>query len=331
MNKHKTMKSNILLLMAAFIWGSAFAAQRTGMQHVDPFTFNTFRCIFACATLIVVILVISAIKAITPTIKRTSQIGDSNSAEIQTPIPAEETSSMPDKKHSKKILFAGGFFCGVILFIASTFQQFGIVTTSAGKTGFITALYIVLVPIFGVILGKKVRPILWLSIALSVIGLGLLTLKNGFSVESGDLLVLACAFFFAIHILVIDYYSPKTNGVIMSLIQFAICGTLSCTCMIIFETPDFSAIAAIWFPIAYAGVMSSGVAYTLQIVAQKDADPTIACLLLSLESVFSVLSGWLILGEQLSPKELTGCAIMFVAVVLSQLPSKEQRLKGRLD
>lgn len=296
---NKKIKSSLMLLLTAFIWGTGFVAQKTGMEHIDPFTFNAARSIFACATLAVVIPFLDMGK---PRTEKTAR--------------------------GNRDLILGGISCGAVLFVASSLQQFGIMTTSAGKTGFITALYIVLVPILSRFIGRVIRPVLWLCVLLSMVGLWLLTMKGGFSIEKGDLLILICAFF-AIHILVIGHFSPKTDGVKMSLLQFAVCAVLCCIASVIFESPDLSAMMTAIVPIAYAGIMSSGVAYTLQIVAQKDADPTVACLLMSLESVFSVLVGWIILGEQLSPKELTGCAIMFVAVVLSQLPPKEQILKGR--
>ncbi|WP_312352791.1 DMT family transporter, partial [Aminipila sp.] len=202
----------------------------------------------------------------------------------------------------------------------------GLMYTTAGKGGFITSLYIVIVPILGLFLKKKVRPVIWCCVAVAAVGLYMLCIKNGFSIGMGDLLILLCAFGFSIHILVIDYFSPKTDGVKMSCIQFFIVSILSGIVMFAIETPTIANILTSWMPILYSGVLSSGVAYTLQIVAQKDTDPTVASLLLSLESVFAVLSGMVILHEVLSGREIFGCVLMFAAIIVAQLPSKEDRL-----
>ena len=183
-------------------------------------------------------------------------------------------------------------------------------------------MYIVLVPVLGVFLKKKIGLKVWISVALAVVGLYLLCITEGFSVGLGDLLVLLCAFVFAVHILVIDYFSPKTDGVRLSCIQFLVCGVLSGICMMIAEQPDMGAILQAWMPVLYAGVMSCGVAYTLQIIGQKGMDPTVASLILSLESVVSVLAGWALLGQSLSARELFGCVLMFGAIILAQLPER---------
>jgi len=225
---------------------------------------------------------------------------------------------------SRKDLICGGLACGIFLCLASNFQQFGIKYTTVGKAGFITACYIVLVPIFGLFLKKKCSPFIWVAVAMSVAGLYLLCITDGFSIGKGDILVLICAVLFAVHILVIDYYSPKVDGVKMSCIQFLVCGILSGIPALIFEKPEMSAILTAWQPILYAGVMSCGVAYTLQIIGQKNMNPTVASLILSLESCISVLAGWVILGQHLSGREITGCVIMFAAIILAQLPQKEK-------
>ncbi len=208
--------------------------------------------------------------------------------------------------------------------LASNFQQFGIKYTTVGKAGFITACYIVLVPILGLFLKKKCSPFIWLAVAMSVAGLYLLCITDGFSIGKGDILVLICAVLFSFHILVIDYYSPKVDGVKLSCIQFLVCGILSGIPALIFEKPEMSAVLTAWQPILYAGVMSCGVAYTLQIIGQKNMNPTVASLILSLESCISVLAGWVILGQQLSAREIAGCVIMFAAIILAQLPQKEK-------
>jgi drug/metabolite transporter (DMT)-like permease len=235
-----------------------------------------------------------------------------------------ETGRNDSTSQDKKTVLIGGVCCGIALFLASNLQQVGIQYTSVGKAGFITAMYIVLVPVLGIFLGKRAGLKVWISVALAVAGLYLLCITEGFSIGKGDILVLLCAFGFSAHILVIDYFSPKADGVRLSCIQFLVCGILSGICMFVTEKPDLSAILQAWMPILYAGVMSCGVAYTLQIIGQKDMDPTIASLILSLESVVSVLSGWALLGQKLSARELFGCVLMFAAIILAQLPGKEQ-------
>ena len=295
--KTKT-KGFIMLLMTAFIWGTAFVAQRKGMEFIGPFTFNGIRSFIGAAVLIPVILLIrSRAKASDP---------DSPDALVSS--------------SSRKNLLKGGLCCGLLMFTASTLQQAGMVYTTSGKAGFITALYIVIVPILGLFLGKRVRPVIVFCVALAMAGLYLLTIKEGLTINKGDLLILACAFFFSIHILVIDHFSPRTNPVALSAIQLLITGIISVPCMAIFETINWNSLYECAFPIFYAGVMSCGVAYTMQIVAQKYTEPAVASLLLSLESVFAALAGAVVLGEVLSGRELTGCIIMFAAIILVQLP-----------
>lgn len=294
-----------MLLLTAFIWGTAFVAQRKGMEYIGPFTFNGIRSFIGAVVLVPVILFIR------------------NGARKKSPDSPDALLSAGSKKN----LLIGGLACGVLLFTASTLQQAGMVYTTSGKAGFITALYIVIVPILGLFVGKRVRPLIIICVIMAVAGLYLLTIKEGFSVNRGDLLILACAFFFSIHILVIDHFSPRTNAVALSGIQLFVTGLVSVPCMAVFETVDWSAVLDCAIPILYAGVMSCGVAYTMQIVAQKYTEPTVASLLLSLESVFAALAGAVILGEVLSGRELAGCIIMFVAIILAQLPEKGQNIK----
>ena len=299
MKKQKIPLTNSLLLfLAATIWGVAFVAQSVGMEYVGGFTFNAVRSIIGSIVLIPVILFIR-------------QKDKSN------PLTPEE------KKTSRNNLAAGGIACGICLCLASNFQQFGIKYTTVGKAGFITACYIVLVPIIGLFLGKKCSRFIWAAVAMALAGLYLLCIADGFSIGKGDILVLICAFLFSFHILIIDYFSPKVNGVKLSCIQFLVCGIISGICALIFEHPQISSILAAWQPILYAGAMSCGVAYTLQIIGQKNMNPTVASLILSLESCVSVLAGWLILGQKLSIREILGCFIMFGAIILAQLPQKE--------
>ena len=296
---HKYRQSALLLLTAA-IWGSAFVAQQTGMDYVGPFTFNAARNLLGGLTLLPLIVFFSSRK------KRTLP-----------PDASSENGTQP------KTLWAGGILCGIALFVASTLQQIGIQYTTVGKAGFITALYIVLVPVCGFFLRKRVQPKVWLAVLIAVAGLYLLCMTDGsFSLQKGDFLVLACALGFTVHILVIDHFSPLVDGVKMSCIQFLVCGILSGLPALLFESPNLAGILAAKVPILYAGVMSCGVAYTLQIVGQKNMNPTVASLILSLESCISVIAGWLILGQNLSSREIFGCVLMFGAIILAQLPQK---------
>lgn len=298
---NKKLKGNLMLLLTALIWGSSFVAQRAGMDYIEPFTFNGIRSLIGGLVLIPVIFLLT----------RTGLGGAEQEA---------EAGSLPkDKKAERKTLLIGGIACGIVLFIASSLQQIGVVYTTAGKAGFITALYVIIVPIMGIFIGKKIRPIVWLCVLLSIAGLYLLCMKDGFSLGKGDLLVLLCAVAFALHIMVIDHFSPKTDGVKLSCIQFLVCGLISLVPMFAAETPVLSRILDCWVPILYAGVLSCGVAYTLQVVAQKDTNPTIAAMLLSLESVFAVITGVIILHEQISARELAGCVMMFAAIIIAQL------------
>ena len=219
----------------------------------------------------------------------------------------------------------GGIACGILLCIASNLQQFGIMYTSVGKAGFITAMYIVIVPVLGIFLGKKAGAKIWCGVVIAVAGLYLLCMtESGFSIQKGDLLLMLCALIFSLHILTIDHFSPMVDGVKMSCIQFFTSGILSGIGMLLTETPRMTEILAAWMPILYAGVMSCGVAYTLQIIGQKGMNPTVASLILSLESVISVIAGWIILHETLSVKEMIGCVLMFAAIILVQLPEKNR-------
>ena len=298
--KKGNLRSSALLLLTACIWGVAFVAQSVGMEYVGPFTFNFVRSILGGLVLIPCIFFLKREKK----------------------AKAEKVSE-EEKKAQRKTLLAGGICCGVALCLASNFLQIGIQYTTVGKAGFITACYIVIVPVIGLFLGKKCTKFIWAAVAMALIGLYLLCITDGFSIGKGDLLVLVCAFLFSLHILVIDYFSPKVDGVKLSCIQFLTCGILSGIPALLLEHPELSSILAAWQPILYAGVMSCGVAYTLQIIGQKNMNPTVASLILSLESCISVLAGWIILRQQLSTKEILGCVIMFAAIILAQLPQKQ--------
>ncbi|HIS30952.1 MAG TPA: DMT family transporter [Candidatus Limivivens intestinipullorum] len=285
-------KNTILLLLTALIWGSAFVAQSVGMDYVGPFTFNSVRCLIGGLVLLPCIFFF----------KRFG-IGDGG---------WEEEKSVKGRRD----LITGGILCGVFLACASSAQQVGLTYTTVGKAGFITAMYIVIVPVLGIFLKRLPKPAVWVSVVLAVAGLYLLCMTDSFALSPGDAWVLASALLFAFHIMVIDYFSPKADGVKLSCIQFFVAGIVCGVPMLLFEKPQILEILQAWQPILYAGVLSCGVAYTLQIIAQKDYDPTAASLILSLESVFSVLAGWVILGEELSPRELAGCALMFAAIIL---------------
>lgn len=301
----RKFRSTCMLLLTALIWGAAFVAQSVGAEHVGPFTFNAIRSLIGGLFLLPCIAFLDRQK---PESER-RPIKSLNSKE-------------------KKDLFTGGILCGLALCGASALQQIGIAYTTVGKAGFITALYIVLVPILGIFLKKKVRPIVWISVAIAVLGLYRLCITDGFSLGKGDFMVMLCALVFSVHILLIDHFSPKVDGVRMSCIQFLVAGVVAAVPMFLMEKPAIGDIITAWAPIAYAGVLSCGVAYTMQVVAQKDINPTVASLILSLESVFSVLAGWIILGQSLNARELSGCVLMFAAIILAQLPQKTKKQKG---
>lgn len=291
------MKQSLLLLLAAVIWGVAFVAQSVGMDHVGPFTFNALRSLLGGVFLIPCIFLLGKLNG------------------------EKQVDLLPREKTERKQLLTGGILCGCILCAATNLQQVGILYTTVGKAGFITACYIVLVPIFGMFLGKKTGMGIWISVGLAVVGLYLLCLNDSLVFGKGDLYVLGCAVLFAWHILTIDHFTELVDGVRMSCIQFLVSGSISSIFMFLFEKPSLEGILQAGIPILYAGILSSGVAYTLQIVGQKGMNPTVASLILSLESCISVLAGWLILKQALSLRELLGCAVMFGAILIAQLPS----------
>lgn len=299
----KKLIGNLMLFTTAFIWGTAFVAQRVGMDHIEPFTFSACRYLLATLVLIPIIHIL-----------------DKRSETAAKAAGTFRQLSADEKKAENKRILLGGGVCGVILFVASSFQQVGLVYTTAGKAGFITALYIVLVPIFGLFLHKKTTWLTWLGVAFATVGLYLLCVKEGFSIAFGDFLVFLCAIFFSWHILACDHFTEYSNPVKLSCVQFAVCFVLATITALIFEHPNWAGIVECTIPIIYCGIFSAGVGYTLQMVAQKDTDPTVASLLLSLESVFGALGGFVVLHEVLTFKELLGCIIMFAAVILAQIP-----------
>ena len=297
---NKKIRQNLFPVLAALIWGTAFVAQSVSAGYVPPLTFGAVRCSMAFAALALGFGVVRLVQ------------------KKKAPEKVEPLANSP------KDLVLGGICCGVALATASFLQQSGISGgTSAGKAGFITALYIVLVPILGLFLHKKVTVAVWISVALAAVGLYFLCMNEALTIEKSDLMVILCSLAFAVHILVIDHFSPLVDGVKMSCIQFFVCGILSGIPALLFEKPDLTDILAAKVPVLYAGIMSCGVAYTLQIIGQKNMNPTVASLILSLESCISVIAGWLILGQNLNSREIGGCILMFGAIILAQLPQKE--------
>lgn len=304
-------KGNLLLLLTAFIWGSAFVAQSAGMNYIGPFTFNAARSFLGGLALIPVVLVLG----------RRNKASGGPEESAGNPIESVEKAAGLSASVRNRRTLRGGICCGIALGAASALQQVGISMTTAGKAGFITALYIVIVPVLGIFIGKKIPKMTWLCVAIAIAGFYLLCVKEGFSVSRGDFTVLCCAVIFSIHILIIDHFvALGVDGVRMSCIQFFAAGAISLVLTLLFEEPSLHALLDARVSVLYAGILSSGLGYTLQITAQKYTDPTIATLLMSLESVFAALSGWLILHETLSPRELLGCALVFAAVILAQIP-----------
>ena len=292
-----SLGGNLLLLLTAFIWGVAFVAQKSGGEELGALTFNGVRSFIGCGALLVAM----------PLLDR---LGLSRRC-------ADTT--------QRRTLWTGGILCGLALFAATNMQQLGLLYTTVGKGGFITALYIVLVPLLGLIFRKPVSALTWLGVGLAVVGLYLLCGQGETGVNRGDLLLLVCALLFAGQIMLVSHFAPLVDGVRLSCIQFLVVGILNVPLMFVFEQPSLTAIGYNWMTLLYAGVLSSGVAYTLQIIAQRHTTPTTASLLMSLESVFAVLAGWVLLGDMLSWAETVGCVLMFAAILLAQLPSPKRK------
>lgn len=293
--------SSLLLFLTAAIWGVAFVAQSEA-DSVGAFTFNCLRSLIGGTVLLPVIAAFGK----KPSEQREERI-----------------------RERRKLLLYGAI-CGTFLMIASSFQQIGInLGASTGKAGFITACYIIFVPIISIFFGKRTAPFIWAAVALAAIGLYLLCMTDSLKFEYSDILLFACAISFSLQILAIDRFSPKVDCIKLACVQFYTCGILSGIMMLIFEKPSIDGIINAWQPILYTGVMSSGVAYTLQIVAQKGLNPTVASLIMSLESAIAAVSGWLILGQTMQPREIVGCFVMFAAIILAQLPSGKRRSKER--
>ena len=298
--KVNRIRQNVFPVLAALIWGTAFVAQSVSADFVKPFTFNAARSVVA----FVFLLILSAVLRH----RRRRDFADSAQA----------------RPTARRDLVLGGLCCGVALTLAANLQQKGLETTTSGKAGFITALYIVIVPVAGLLFRRRVPRAVWFGVVLAVAGLYCLCITEDFTISGGDFYVLLCAFCFSAHILVIDHFTQKVDGVELSCAQFLVVTVLSIVGMIATEHPSLSALLQCAGPILYVGLFSSGVAYTLQILAQKDSNPTVVSLLLSLESVFATVAGALILGDRMSGKEYFGCVLMLAAVVLAQLPERKK-------
>lgn len=296
--KNVNLKSSFLLFLAALIWGVAFVAQSVGMEYMGPFSFNGIRFLMGSAVLVPVVIF-------------------RRRREPKGGVKAE-------KEGEKRKTVQGGVCCGLALCAASSCQQIGIQYTSVGKAGFITALYIVIVPIFGIFLKKKVSGKGWIGVLLATAGMYLLCMSERLALSKGDTYVFVCAILFAVHILVIDHFSPYADGIELSCIQFLTAGVIGTGIAFVTEHPTMSGLIAGIIPLAYAGIFSSGVAYTLQVIGQKDMEPSVAALILSMESMISVLAGWVLLHQKLSRRELLGCLLVFAAVILVQLPERKR-------
>ena len=295
-NMSKRAKSNIILTITALIWGSTFIAQKTG-GYIGTFTFCAMRGILATIALGIVVLIMDRARL---------RKGDPEAIE---------------KSRFTKTTFIGGFVVGIFLFLGTVFQQQGLVTASAGEAGFITTLYVVLVPLIGIFMGRRIGPLVWAGAVLAAVGLYYLcTNGEGLKLEPGAAALLMCAFTYSFQVISVGKYSPLTDVVKLSLIETATFAVLSFICMLIFEDPSFEAIKSEWFAVAYAGILSSTVGYTLQLEGQKGADPTEASLIMCLESVFAMFFGAVLLHERMGGYQLFGCLLIFIAIVIAQLP-----------
>jgi len=286
----RTLKSDLLLLIAAFFWGTTFVAQRAGMNYLGPMTYNALRFAVGALTVVPVILMF------------------------------RRSGLMVEQPRGTRFLLCGGILAGLALFGGASMQQMGLVHTTAGKASFITSLYVVLVPIAGLFLGHRCGVPVWVGAILAVAGLYLLSVTESFTIGRGDLLVLVGAFFWTVHVLLIDYLAKRANPLHIAGIQFLVCSALSLLAAVLFEPIALPAIIPATIPILYGGVLSAGVAFTLQIFCQRTSPPSHAAIVMSLETVFAALSGYLILHERFTPRDLLGCALMFSGLMVVQLP-----------
>lgn len=294
----KQIRSSALLLFATLIWGAAFVAQREGMDHIGPFTFQAVRCLLAVLGLIPVIAVFDIFK--------------------------KDGKNFFTRWADKK-LWKAGLLCGIPLFLACNLQQLGLVDVDAGKSGFLTAMYIVIVPIFGIFLKRKPSILVPISVVLAVVGLYFLSCMGVSGIGIGDLLLLGCAVMFAVQIIFVDLFAQSVDALRLNTIQALVCAVLSALVMVFTEQPTWKAIADCALPLGYAGLLSMGMAYALQIIGQKHVETTKASLIMSLESVFAVLFGAIFLQETMNGWEILGCVLVFTAVILSQIPVKKRK------
>ena len=297
--KNKSLFGSLILLFTALIWGTGFAAQRAGMDNIEPFTFTAVRMALSA-------VFIGAL-ALLP---RRGALGSADGA-------------------VRRINLLGGVCCGCFLAAACLFQQVGIVTTTAGKAGFLTAMYLLLVPLLGFVLfRRRLRARVWLAVAMGVAGLYLLCLTESLRLARGDALECVCALFYAGHILCCDYFARRGDPLKISALQFAVSTLIAAVAAALTEQPDLSAIRSAAIPILYCGIVSGGIGYTLQMTAQRFTEPTVASLVMSFEAVFAVLAGALLLGERMSPREIAGCVVLFAAIILVQLPERRREAKA---
>ena len=297
MKMKKQLQASLCLLLTTVIWGAAFIAQRVGMDYIGPFTFQTVRCTLAALFLFPVIFLFDRDK------------------------------KAYFRQWKKPKLWKTGLICGAALFVASGLQQVGIQYTTAGKAGFITAMYIVLVPVLGLFLGRHVSPAAWIGVGLATAGLYLLSCAGVSKLNRGDVLLFGCALAFAVQITLIDRLAVDLDSLRLNCIQSLVCALLSAAVMAVSETFRWDVVLRCWLPLCYAGILSMGVAYSLQIIGQRHLNPTAASLIMSMESVFAALFGWLLLRETMTAPELAGCVLVFTAVILSQLPERLFRQK----
>ncbi|MBE6754456.1 MAG: DMT family transporter [Ruminococcaceae bacterium] len=289
----KNLRGSLILLLCALIWGCAFVAQDVGMNYVEPYTFTAARSFIGAAAL----LLFSTVKD----------------------AAARKRGVQPPDKAAKKLQLKAGLCAGIALFVPAAMQQIGLVYTSPGKSGFITAMYIVVVPILGMFFGKKAGLNVWISVAIAIAGLYLLCMKGQLTIERGDAITLVSVVFWAVQIMTVDYFAPRVDCVKMTCMSFAVCGTLAAVMALLTETPTWPALVQCAIPLLYAGIMSSGVAFTLQAIGQRMTAPTVAAVMMSMESVFAALAGFVLFNERFNNRELMGCLLMLAAVILAQI------------
>ncbi|MBQ6702351.1 MAG: DMT family transporter [Clostridia bacterium] len=288
--RYKRIRAAVMLTAAALVWGAAMSFQSDAMNDVEPLTFQATRFLLGGTVLLPLVFFLG-----------------------------KEDPGRQRSDYDPKGVFVGGAVCGLFLMIACTLQQFGIIYTTVGKAGFLTSLYIIVVPIMGIFLKKRAGLNVWIGVVLALIGMYLLCMKESLVLSRGDTLVFICALVFSFQIMAIDKYAAIYNGLKLSCIQFYVCGILSAVLMLIFEEPSIGAILKAWVPVLYTGVFSCGIGYTFQTIAQKDLNPAVASIIMSLESVFAALFGWIILGQKMSLREIMGCVVMFAAIMVAQV------------